>query len=164
MVSSVIIAAQNPLGPARLIDYVERLSNVVFLMHARIQQKPNLRMRIRWSRPRDSLPVGRACARNREWTRQVWPNRVTSAMAKLLAQTAASFSADPADRAWNAVWCPAALRRKSKSHWGRFPQWSVLHKRDSMERTTDILIPLSSTAALPPMLSRPPSSILSCCR
>jgi len=38
VVSSVIIAAQNPLGPARLIDYVERLSNVVFLMHARIQQ------------------------------------------------------------------------------------------------------------------------------
>ena len=34
MVSSVIIAAQNPLGPARLIDYVERLSNVVFLMRA----------------------------------------------------------------------------------------------------------------------------------
>ena len=34
MVSSVIIAAQNPLGPARLIDYVERLSNVVFVMRA----------------------------------------------------------------------------------------------------------------------------------
>jgi len=34
VVSSVIIAAQNPLGPARLIDYVERLSNVVFLMRA----------------------------------------------------------------------------------------------------------------------------------
>jgi len=33
-VSSVIIAAQNPLGAAGLIDYLERPSNVLFLMHA----------------------------------------------------------------------------------------------------------------------------------
>jgi len=33
-VSSVIIGAQKIRGPARLIVYVERLSNVLFLMHA----------------------------------------------------------------------------------------------------------------------------------
>jgi len=60
VVSSVIIAAQNPLGPARLIDYVERLSNVLFLMRAWIQQKPNLRMRIRRGHATLSLSAGRA--------------------------------------------------------------------------------------------------------
>jgi hypothetical protein len=33
-VSSVILGAQNIRGPAGLIDYIERLSNVLFLMHA----------------------------------------------------------------------------------------------------------------------------------